>query len=293
MSTSLTNLATQVAQTVATESAALAAMTKLVPVEIAIINESTVLTDAQVAPAVVAIQTQVSRDFAPIYGKTARLLFFNKSATIPPEMWQIAILDDSDQAGALGYHDITVSGQPLGKVFAKTTQTDGLSWTVTLSHEALEMLQDPWINRCFEVDDGSGNPTQFQADEVGDPCITGDTRIALLDGTEKTIEELRGVPEFWVYSCTEDGKVVPGRAHSVRLTRKDVAIVEVLLDNGESIKCTADHQFMTRNGSYQDAGKLQSGDSLMALYRRLEFLPSKKSKTEYEQVFHPGSQEWQ
>jgi hypothetical protein len=35
----------------------------------------------------------------------------------------IAILDNADQANALGYHDITPDGLPLGKVFAKLQST--------------------------------------------------------------------------------------------------------------------------------------------------------------------------
>ena len=56
--------------------------------------------------------------------------------------------DNPDQAGALGYHEITSQGTPLGKVFAKLDLQSGASWTVTLSHELLEMLADPWINWC-------------------------------------------------------------------------------------------------------------------------------------------------
>jgi hypothetical protein len=64
------------------------------------------------------------------------------------------ILDDSDMAGALGYHDDIKgpNGMPLGKVFAKTDVTHGLDWTITASHEALEMLGDPDINRVVMTD---------------------------------------------------------------------------------------------------------------------------------------------
>ena len=56
------------------------------------------------------------------------------------------VLDNSDQAGALGYHDMTPDGLPLGKVFAATDLQFGTQWTVTASHELLEMLGDPAIN---------------------------------------------------------------------------------------------------------------------------------------------------
>lgn len=57
-------------------------------------------------------------------------------------------MDTSDQAGALGYHDLTPAGNPIAKVFAKDDQKYGLSLSVTLSHELLEMLVDPYIQNC-------------------------------------------------------------------------------------------------------------------------------------------------
>ena len=56
-----------------------------------------------------------------------------------------------------------------------------------------------------------------------DFCFPGDTKISLLDGREVSMEQLQkevGTGEFWVYSAMPDGRVVPGRAHSLRLTRQ-------------------------------------------------------------------------
>ena len=56
------------------------------------------------------------------------------------------MLDDSDQANALGYHDLTSEGLPIGKAFAASDLKAGTSWTVTARHELLERLGDPNIN---------------------------------------------------------------------------------------------------------------------------------------------------
>ena len=61
--------------------------------------------------------------------------------------------DNPDQAGALGYRELTSRGTPLGKVFAGLDLQSGASWTVTLSHELLEMLADPWIDWCAQGED--------------------------------------------------------------------------------------------------------------------------------------------
>jgi hypothetical protein len=170
MPSPIANLTAEVNQTIATEQNAVSDIASLTPVTIAVINESTVLTDSAVQTAMAALQIQVVRDFAPGWGCVARLVSFGKDSTIPLAYWQMAILDDSDQADALGYHDVTASGQPLGKVFAKTTTADGLNWTVTFSHELLEILRDPFINIACEVDNAAGVPTTFYSAEVCDAC---------------------------------------------------------------------------------------------------------------------------
>jgi hypothetical protein len=40
-----------------------------------------------------------------------------KGAPVPPKTWLIGVFDNSDQAGVLGYHDLTEDGLPLAKVF--------------------------------------------------------------------------------------------------------------------------------------------------------------------------------
>src|SRR6185437_11140592 len=131
---------------------------------IALTNVSTVVTDDQVKKAMTALQRQVSNDFKAYWGLDAALTFVSSSAALPAGWWQIVICDDPDQAGALGYHELSENGDPLGKVFAKLDLQAGSSWTVTLSHELLEMLADPDINLCAEGPDG-----KIYAYEVCDP----------------------------------------------------------------------------------------------------------------------------
>ncbi len=125
-------------------------------------NKSTVLTDAEVAAAFPAFKRYLSY-VASKWGAWggASLVLGN-----PPtqDEWQITILDNSDQAGALGYHDYTPTGKPISKVFAKTDLDFGYSWTVTLTHELSEMIADPWISATMMVSN-----TREYALEVGDP----------------------------------------------------------------------------------------------------------------------------
>jgi hypothetical protein len=138
-------------------------------IRIAVINASTVLTDDQVQAAVPALQTQVHRDFASAWGIDADLSFVPSGASPDPGLWWLTVLDNSDQAGALGYHDVTDQGLPLGKVFAGTDLQYGDQWTVTASHELLEMLADPEINLTVFVQPSQQAGTLY-AYEVCDAC---------------------------------------------------------------------------------------------------------------------------
>jgi len=115
-------------------------------IKIAFINASTVVSDNDAKAVMSALQKQVSNDFAPVWGVDAILQFFKQGQATPTGYWWLTILDNSDQAGALGYHDITSEGLPLGKIFAKSDLQYGSAWSVTASHELLEMLGDPDIN---------------------------------------------------------------------------------------------------------------------------------------------------
>jgi intein/homing endonuclease len=118
-------------------------------------------------------------------------------------------------------------------------------------------------------------------------CFTGDTTIPLLDGTEVSFEELEKSYEdkkFWVYSRNSDGEVVPGLAHSPRVSKYVDELVRVTLNDGEEITCTPDHPYELLDGTYKEAQYLESSDSLMPLYRRYtkEGYELVKSRDEYE-----------
>jgi hypothetical protein len=160
---------------------------------IALINESTITTDAQVQALVPALQTQVSRDFGPLWSLTdAKIAFYPKTAPPPATAWQLVVLDTSDQAGALGYHDLTASSQPLGKIFALSDKEAGDMLSVTVSHELLEMLADPFINLTVQNTDGN-----FYAYEVCD-AVEDDSLGYVIDGVTVSDFVLRSwfIPGF-------------------------------------------------------------------------------------------------
>jgi hypothetical protein len=138
-------------------------------IQVSVINASTVVTDAECASLTAALQRQVSDDFAPVWGIDAAVGFVASGGKPQPNTWWLSILDTTDQAGVVGHHDLTPGGLPLGKVFAATDKHFGLQWTVTASHELLEMLADPDVSRAVVVHTTSGD-AKLYAYEVCDPC---------------------------------------------------------------------------------------------------------------------------
>ncbi|WP_052681518.1 hypothetical protein [Saccharothrix sp. ST-888] len=149
-------------------------------VKIEVTNESHTLTDAEVEAVVPALQIQVSRDVAPVWGIDAELSYVAPKA-LSPQAWWLVVLDNSDQAGALGYHDLTSNFLPLGKVFAGTDKQFGQQWTVTASHELVEMLGDPEINRVI-FDQPTATTGKLYALELCDTC-EAETYAYKIDGT--------------------------------------------------------------------------------------------------------------
>lgn len=139
------------------------------PQIIGIQNLSTVLSDTDVANATAALQIQLNRDWFPVWGSTASLQFYTRSQIIPNSVWPLYVLDTSDIKGALGYHYETASGRPYGRIFAKDCIKFNSSWSLTLSHELLEMIADPHINlTVFNQYSNTGG--RLYAFEVCDAC---------------------------------------------------------------------------------------------------------------------------
>jgi hypothetical protein len=133
--------------------------------QIAVINESTVISDADVQAMVPAFTQQWNGDLQPIWGVgEASFTFVPKSQSPAAGTWWVVFLDDSDQAGALAYHDLTNEGLPISKVFVKTILADNASISVGATHEICEMAVDPWLNSAYQDPQGV-----FWAGEVCDP----------------------------------------------------------------------------------------------------------------------------
>ena len=95
-------------------------------------------------------------------------------------------------------------------------------------------------------------------------CFTGDTRIFTLDATCPALREVVG-QEIYVLASTPEGTPVATKA-IVHRTKGLTSLVSVTLDNGRSVRCTPDHRFLRRDGTYCEAQHLTPETSLMPFY---------------------------
>jgi hypothetical protein len=112
------------------------------------------LGDAEIHHALRAVNRQIACDFEPYWSLDATLRLEGRSAKAPDEkdprdMRGDAVLylwNEENADAALGFHEANNRGIPYGFVFTALAKALGESWTVTLSHEALEMIADPEVN---------------------------------------------------------------------------------------------------------------------------------------------------
>jgi hypothetical protein len=108
------------------------------PINVALLSESEAITLADLSEIAAALQKQATRDIGPIWNVTANVSVFGRKP--PIDYWPITVVDDLGLDGLTGYHS-DENGQPYSLVAANG------SLSITLSHELIEMLVDPFGSR--------------------------------------------------------------------------------------------------------------------------------------------------
>jgi hypothetical protein len=138
-------------------------------IHLALVVEAPGVPRQAVAEIAAALQRQLSRDVAPIWEVHATIDAFESLDHVPPGYWPILVGDYFPGVESVGIH-LDRSGQPFALVEASP------SWSLTASHEAIEMVIDPWGNRTLPggsplaaVDPDSGQGLVEILVEVCDP----------------------------------------------------------------------------------------------------------------------------
>ncbi|MDQ6881617.1 MAG: hypothetical protein M3150_05945 [Pseudomonadota bacterium] len=129
--------------------------------QVAMVSESKKVPFSKLGRVSAALQKQAIRDLGPVWDINSTVDAFAKLEDVPIGYWPIIIRDDIKTPGAAGVHEDN-SGQPFALVHAD----DG--WSLTASHELVEMLVDPFGSRLTPGQ--SPKPGQGRAEFLVEPC---------------------------------------------------------------------------------------------------------------------------
>lgn len=146
---------------------------------ISVINHSNgLIKDEELEFTIRAINRQIAEDFEPYWSFGATLRLEGRSRKRPRKQDPadmrgeavIYVWDEADAKQGVSYHDRNHRGIPYGFVFVQLSAELGEAWSVTLSHEALEMVADP-ENNLYVLGPDPDNPklNVFHWFEMCDP----------------------------------------------------------------------------------------------------------------------------
>jgi hypothetical protein len=139
------------------------------------------------------------------------------------------------------------------------------------------------VNRCMQY--GGLIPGTVNMLVAPPGCFTGDTRVMTLDGISHTLQELYDSKQkLGLYGADSNGNLSTGLADSVYLSKFTDSLIEVTIDNKYVVRCTSDHPFMMRDGTYKNAETLKEFDELMPIRRIIGNVNHSKDSGEYEEL---------
>lgn len=174
---------------------------------IAVVNESTKLSEETASNMVRACAEQLRRDVCPAWGWS--VVEVELAAHADEVLFGIPIVtlrDRADVDGAAGYHDEDERGRERGFVFVADVLRYGTllrgpdSVSAVLSHELIELVADPFCTRWEDgpkIDQGS-----MYAFELADP-VQGHSYPIAINGVDVSVSDF--VLPSWFDGGREDG----------------------------------------------------------------------------------------
>lgn len=133
-------------------------MSDMILRQIALVSESKATNPSDLAAVSAALQRQASRDLVQFWNIKATVDAFPRLEDVPVGYWPVIIMDDIHTAGASGVHE-DENGQPFALV---TASHDRDVWSLTCSHEMIEMLVDPFGKRLIACDSPKSDQGRVQ-----------------------------------------------------------------------------------------------------------------------------------
>lgn len=111
--------------------------------QLGLVSESRKVPRGDLMKVSAALQKQATRDLQPIWDVSSTVDPFDRLEDVPDGYWPMIIMDDIGFAGAAGIH-LDRDGQPFALI---TADAELDRWSLTASHEMIEMLVDPFGKR--------------------------------------------------------------------------------------------------------------------------------------------------
>lgn len=144
------------------------------PRQAALVSQTSRVSFDEVARVAAAIQRQVTRDLFPFWQFPGVVGVFNKLEDVPPGYSPVMLQDSLDDPTLEGVHYMDNRGIAYAVVKVDRDQSKA-PWSLTASHEVLEIIVDPstsWTQPGL-APDGSNERVNFLV-EVCDPCQSPD-----------------------------------------------------------------------------------------------------------------------
>jgi hypothetical protein len=158
-------------------------MSTAIPVHVALVDDTGKISSADLQTCAGALNEQVQADFAPIWKVAATVGAYDSA---PPATWAVHIQKQLDEPGALGFHTDD-QNQPISYVMYTDT------WTITVSHETLEMLADPYGSRPHTARLPEGLENQYAKFGLSSASSRVSYLLEVCDPCEETSYEVGGV----------------------------------------------------------------------------------------------------
>lgn len=131
---------------------------------------------------------------------------------------------------------------------------------------------------------------------IVNPCLTGETLVYTADGRGAvSIEELADIGDDVPVFCynEKDKKLDVRYMRHPRITGHNQKILKVNLDNGQSIRCTENHKFLSRSGKYIEAKDLKRGESLFVFNQYEPDQSSSSRGHQYRGIGYSGTVDYE
>jgi hypothetical protein len=119
---------------------------------VAVVNGSSNVSDTTLKTWIDAVKIQADRDISKYWGGSVDFVQVPKGQTPPKSDWYCGFFDNSDTAGAAGWHDVGSNNEPLIKCFTVNMGNP----SITFSHEIAESISDTNANTTIKAFDENG-----------------------------------------------------------------------------------------------------------------------------------------